>query len=42
MVTYSAHQAQSHSIAERPRAAAIRAGALIASKVVPGEIGRCM
>ena len=37
-----AHQATNHSTAETASAAAMRAGALMASRVVPGETGSCM
>ncbi len=38
----SAHQAHSHSRPDTPSAAATRAGALMASRKVPGEMGPCM
>ena len=39
---HSAHQTASHNTADTASAAAMRAGALMASRVVPGETGSCM
>jgi hypothetical protein len=39
---HSAHQAHSHSIPDTTSAQAMRVGALIASRAVPGETGSCM